>query len=296
MPLDCLVIGGGPAGLMAAIYLGRFRRRLCVVDAGESRASLIPRSHNIPGFAQGLSGGDLVGRMLRQLADLQVPLIEAEVSALAGTQDGFRATWAGGDVDAATVVLACGIIDYHPPFDGWRAAVADGLLRYCPICDAFEATGKRIGVIGPWQHAAAKALFLRGYSKDVTLLTTNNDIDNDTRSELSNAGIETIFAPDPTLRRKGNGLEVMFDGRGTAGYDVLYPAMGAEVRSRLALSLGAEHTGDGYLKVDDHQRTSIHGLYGVGDIVTDLHQISVAFGHAAVAACAIHNSLPRVLA
>jgi thioredoxin reductase (NADPH) len=62
------------------------------------------------------------------------------------------------------------------------------------------------------------------------------------------------------------------------------------------MKLGAEHTGEGYLKVDDHQRSSVDGLYGIGDVVTDLHQISVAFGHAALAACTIHHSLPRRLA
>ena len=79
-------------------------------------------------------------------------------------------------------------------------------------------------------------------------------------------------------------------------FDVLYPAMGAKVRSELALGLGADHNEGGFLKVDDRQHTSVENLFGIGDVVTDLHQISVAFGHAAVAACAAHNRLPRKLA
>src|SRR4051812_41167398 len=67
---DCLIVGGGPAGLMAAIYLARFRRRVCVADAGASRAALIPRSHNVPGFVHGLSGTDLLARMSAQLGEL----------------------------------------------------------------------------------------------------------------------------------------------------------------------------------------------------------------------------------
>lgn len=295
-PLDCLIVGGGPAGLMAAIYLARFHRNVCVVDAGASRAALIPRSHNVPGFVHGLSGTELIKRMSAQLDELAVTRVDAEVTALQRHDRGFLASWNGRTHAAAAVILACGIVDTHPPFDEWRAAVADGLLRYCPVCDAFEATGRRIGVIGPLARAAGKALFLRGYSRDVTLLATEGDDDQAATSRLAEADVEVLFAPDLRLRRRGEGVEAMFaDGR-TAQFDMVYPAMGAEVRSQLAVSLGAEHTGEGYLKVDDRQRTSIGGLYGIGDVVTDLHQISVAFGHAAIAACTIHSSLPPRLA
>ncbi|MCK1359709.1 NAD(P)/FAD-dependent oxidoreductase [Bradyrhizobium sp. 199] len=295
-PLDCLIVGGGPAGLMAAIYLARFRRNVCVVDKGASRAALIPRSHNVPGFVHGLSGADLIARMSAQLDELAVPRVEAEVTALRRHDHGFEASWNGEAHAAATVILASGIVDIHPPFREWRAAVADGLLRYCPVCDAFEATGHRIGVIGPLDRAAGKALFLRGYSHDVTLLAIGQDDERSATSELTEAGIDVVFAPHPHLRRRGGGIEAVIEGGRTLQFDTVYPAMGAEVRSQLAVSLGAEHVGEGNLKVDDHQRTSVSGLYGIGDVVTDLHQISVAFGHAAVAACAIHHSLPRPLA
>ncbi|MBB4375391.1 thioredoxin reductase (NADPH) [Bradyrhizobium sp. Rc3b] len=293
---DCLVVGGGPAGLMAAIYLARFRRSVCVVDLGASRAALIPRSHNVPGFVHGLSGADLIARMSAQLGELAVERVEAEVTALQRRDDGFQAIWNGGALEATTVILASGIVDSHPPFEQWRAAVADGLLRYCPVCDAFEVIGRRIGVVGPLGRAAGKALFLRSYSREVTLLATGQDDEESVTSELVEAGVDIVFAPDLRLRRRVGGLEAVFvDGR-TMQFDTVYPAMGAEVRSQLAVSLDADHTGEGYLKVDDHQRTSVDGLYGIGDVVTDLHQISVAFGHAAVAACTIHHSLPRRLA
>ncbi|CUT15308.1 Thioredoxin reductase EC 1819 [Bradyrhizobium sp.] len=294
-PYDCLIVGGGPAGLMAAIYLARFRRRVCVVDAGASRAALIPRSHNVPGFVHGLSGTDLLARMSAQLGELAVTRVDAEVTALRRHERGFQAIWNGGAHTAAIVVLASGIVDAHPPFDEWRAAVADGLLRYCPVCDAFEAIGRRIGIVGPLQRAAGKALFMRGYSRDVTLLATEDD-GKAAAPELMEAGVEIVVAPGLRLRRRDHCVEAVFaDGR-TAQFEMVYPVMGAEVRSQLAMTLGAEHTGEGYLKVDDHQRSSVDGLYGIGDVVTDLHQISVAFGHAALAACTIHHSLPRRLA
>ncbi|TWB73866.1 NAD(P)/FAD-dependent oxidoreductase [Bradyrhizobium sacchari] len=294
MPLDCVIVGGGPAGLMTAIYLARFRRSVCVIDAGASRAALIPRSHNLPGFAGGLPGTELLARMTAQLAELKVPLVRAEVTVLEKAQDRFQMSWTGGAADAATVVLACGIVDIHPTCEQWRLAVAEGLLRYCPVCDAYEARGRRIAVVGPLDHATPKALFLRGFSSDVTVLATRMNGD-DMASVLSEADISLIHAPDVSLRRSGSKLEAALPDTAVA-FDVVYPAMGAEVRSQLALSLGAARTDEGYLTVDNHQRTSIAGLYGVGDLVVDLHQISVAFGHAAVAACTIHNSLPRRLA
>jgi thioredoxin reductase (NADPH) len=294
--LDCLIIGGGPAGLMAAIYAARFRRKVRVIDAGQSRASLIPRSHNLGGFTHGLSGSELIARMSRQLADLQVSIVKAEVTTLSRTTEGFCAAWDDGEACAPVAVLACGIVDIHPPFDNWREAVEDGLLRYCPICDAFEAKGKRIAVMGPFQHAAGKAIFLRGYSKEVTLLATDEDTDAATRDRLFEAGVTVLTARTPQLRRVRDRVEVTVEGGESAAFEVLYPAMGAKVRSQLAVSLGAEHNEAGFLKVDERQRTSIPGLYGVGDVVTDLHQIAVAFGHGALAACNIHNSLPPAFA
>lgn len=292
---DCVIVGGGPAGLMAAIYLGRFRRRVCLIDAGDSRAALIPRSHNLPGFAHGLSGPELLARMSEQVAGLRIPRVKAEVTGLSRNDQGFVATWDGSEVSAPTLVLASGIVDSQPPFPEWQSAVNDGLLRYCPICDAYEAIGRRIGVIGPWRHAAGKALFLRGYSEDVTLLATDEDGRDQTGEVLAEARVKTMRAARPRLSRRGERVEVTADDV-RVEFDVLYPAMGAEVRSKLALSVGAAHTEDGFLKVDDHQRASVANLYGIGDVVTDLHQIAVAFGHAALAACTIHNSLPRRLA
>ncbi len=166
--------------------------------------------------------------------------------------------------------------------------MADGLLRYCPVCDAHEAIGRRIAVVGPLDQAAAKALFLRGYSRDVTLLATRLNGDN-LKPGLAEAEVHLVEASNVSLRRAGHKLEVVYEGT-TLEFDVIYSAMGAEVRSRLALSLGAAHTKQGYLEVDDHRRTSVAGLYGIGDVVTDLHQISVAFGHA----CGFRRSRPGV--
>ena len=291
MRCEVLIIGGGPAGLMAAIYLARFRRHVVIVDSGASRAALIPRSHNLPGFPHGLSGQDLLGRMKRQVAELGVPIIQGAVNALAPAGAGLLASHAGGEIVAQRVILATGIVDKQTPLPDWLDAVRRGKLRYCPICDAFEAIDRRIAVVGPLHHAAPKALFMRVYSADVTLIPTDDDQDQAVRQRLADAAVRIT----PELRfieSKADGIEAVFADDTSDRFEIVYTAMGAEVRSELALQLGAKHASEGFLDVDAKQRSNVDHLYGIGDVVTDLHQISVAFGHAAVAACHIHHSLP----
>ena len=291
MRTEVLIIGGGPAGLMAAIYLARFRRDVVIVDSGASRAGLIPRSHNLAGFPDGISGQDLLGRMRRQVAELGVPIIQGEVSGLHPAGGVLLASYSRGEITAKRAILATGIVDKQTPLPDWLDAVRQGRLRYCPVCDAFEAIDKKIAVIGPLHHAAAKALFMRVYSADVTLIPTDDDRDEAVRQRLTDAAVRIT----PTLRvieNKPAAIEAVYADGSHECFDIVYPAMGAEVRSELAVQLGAKHDREGFLDVDAKQRSNIDHLYGIGDVVTDLHQISVAFGHAAVAACHAHHSLP----
>ena len=151
----------------------------------------------------------------------------------------------------------------------------------------------RIGVLGPLHTAAGKAQFLRTYSRDVVLLPIDDPAkSSDETQALRNAGI-VVEQRVVDVDRTGERIVALFEGGRRLPIDVLYPALGCEVRSQLATALGARSNDIGNLHVDDKQRTSVEGLYAAGDVVTDLHQISVATGHAAVAATAIHNSLPR---
>jgi thioredoxin reductase (NADPH) len=277
---------------MAAIYLARFQRTVALIDGGASRAALIPKSHNFPAFAEGITGKELLARMRRQVADLGVTTIDSTVQTLSYQHRNFIARYGNGEAHAPKTILATGIVDKQPQIDGWEKAVDEGLLRYCPVCDAYEAREKKLAVIGTLRHAAGKALFLRSYTADVTLIGLDRQSNQRQTEQLRKAGVN-ITDPLLHIRRINNGLirVTLVDGT-SADFDAVYPAMGAEVRSDLAIILGAAHTESGFLKVDDKQQTTVEGLYGIGDVVSDLHQVSVALGHAAVAACHIHNSLP----
>jgi thioredoxin reductase (NADPH) len=289
---DCLIVGGGPAGLTAAVYLARYRRTICLVDSGESRASLIPQSHNYPGF-KGIGGIELLRRLKEQTAQYAVPCEHGVVTALMREADGtFRARLGAKEIRARFVVLATGIVDRKPRIEGCASNESNEAIRYCPICDGYEAIDRRVGVIGG-AAAARKAAFMRTYTRDVLWFSADDpslrapDAPNETDSEgIRWAGrAQKIEAVDGKVR------VTTTDGVRHA-IDLLYPALGCEVRADLANALGARCADAGTLTVDDHQRTSVAGLYAIGDVVTDLHQISVATAHAAVAATDIHNRLP----
>jgi thioredoxin reductase (NADPH) len=144
-------------------------------------------------------------------------------------------------------------------------------------------------VLGSVAHAGSKALFLRTYSREVILFPTAVDGD---RTELDKAGV-AVASPPLSVVPEGKRVVVHTEDGARHVLDTLYPAMGCEVRSDLAAALGADCTDIGTLRVDDHQRTTVKGLFGAGDVVSDLHQLSVATGHAAIAATAIHNGLPK---
>jgi thioredoxin reductase (NADPH) len=288
---DCIVVGGGPGGLTAATYLARYRRRVLVFDTGATRAAWIPKSRNCPGFPHGVGGPELLERMREQALAFGVETVPAEVTALHRDADGFSVRHDGIERRARTVILATGCEDILPELPALDDAVACGAMRLCPICDAFEAVDHRIAVYGPADKAAAHARFLRTYSSRVALVPSQPcDDAKSLRNELDDAGVELTAVPTG-LDFDGQRCTFVFDD-GPRAFDVVYPMLGLVSRSSLAVGAGADCDEDGALVVDRHQMTSVDGLYAIGDVVSALNQISVATGHAAIAATDVHNRLP----
>ena len=293
--VECVIVGGGPAGLTAAIYLARYRRRIALFDCGESRAAWIPRSHNCPGFPQGISGKELLARLTEQVRQYAVEAVRTEVTEVTrlGTE-GFVVRAGDARLTTRMILLATGIVDIEPDMEHLRAAIRDGHVRICPVCDGFEVIDKDVAVFGPAEKATQKALFLRPYTSTLTVLLSRGErLTTQQRSLLSTAGIGWEEQCVHELSIDGNDVvAVLADGRRYA-IDVLYPALGSAIRSTLALQLGAQCAEEGYLKTDAHQHTSVPGLYAAGDVVAELNQICVATGHAAIAATAIYNELRK---
>src|SRR4051812_18099627 len=135
--IDAVIVGGGPGGLTAAVYLARYRRGVLVVDSSESRAALIPETHNYPGFADGIAGSALLDALAQQARTYGVNMIQDRVAAVEKTQFGFAIKCGQTEVAARRVILATGLVDRTIPIPGLREAIDHGCIRYCPICDGF---------------------------------------------------------------------------------------------------------------------------------------------------------------
>lgn len=294
-PHDCLIIGGGPAGLTAAIYLARYHLNVMVIDEGCSRAATIPLSRNHAGFPDGVSGVELLDRMRIQARKYGAQFADGRVVAVTSNSDGFDIRTNGYDVTRArTVVLATGVVNRRPamPAETHDDAVARGLIRYCPICDAYEITDQRVAVIGTGDRGFNEAVFLRSFTTDVTLIApeVEHRLTVQQAVRLEEFGIQIVNGPAECCRLLDDGISIK-TSRGDEAFSAVYPALGSDVHSELAALLGAERTGEGCIVVDQHQRTSVRRLYAAGDVVSGLDQMSHAMGQAGVAATAIRNDL-----
>ena len=292
--VDCLVVGAGPAGLTAGLYLRRFLRDVVIVDAGNSRAKRIPESNNYPGFPHGINGEALLARLREQLAHAQGSVLTGTVDALRTAADRFVAEVGTQEIASRTVVLATGVCNLEPALEGIDAVRRDGLLRQCPVCDAYEFAGKRMVVIGGDRHCVREALFLRDFTDDITVLGTAPDarISGEQRRDLERSGIASNDAyAVAVMECDDKGIALRLSDSTVHRFDVLYSAMGTQPQSELARQLGARLDEAGNVVVDAHCETNVSGFYAVGDIVSALDQLAVAAGHAAIAATAIHNRL-----
>ena len=293
--LDCLIVGGGPAGLTAAIYLARFRRSVRVIDSGSSRALLIPTSHNYPGFPDGISGRDLLARLREQARKYGAQITAGRVDRVDRTEDGaFTAGCGTEKVDARTLLFATGVVDIEPELPNVKAAIRGGLVRHCPICDGYEVIDKKVAVIGHGASGVGEARFLRHYTGALTLFTlgARDALGGDDRASLERDGIVIVEEAIAEVCTEQGAIIGLTTASGkTYRFDTLYSALGCRMRSELPRQLGAACDERGQVIVDDKLRTSVENVYAAGDVTSDLNQIAVAAGHAAIAATAIHNSL-----
>ena len=285
---DAIVIGAGPAGLTAATYLGRFRRRVLVLDGGPSRASWIPESHNTPGFPEGVSGEALLTRLRTQALRYGAQIRVERAETMQREPDGFHFPQGGGSGRSRFVVLATGLLDRKPQLAGVDEAIKHGIVRLCPICDAYEAIDDKIAVLGDGDFGAREALCLRTYSPRVSLLNLGGELSD--YEALSAAGIRVVDIDIHDLELQSGTVRLRTESS-FLEFDYLYLALGCVLQSGLARVWGAEHDDQGNLVVDAHQQTSIDKVYAIGDVSRGLNQIAVATGEAAIAATDIHNRL-----
>ena len=221
----------------------------------------------------------------------------AEVDRLERNAEGeFGAMTSEGPVQAPRVLIATGVVDREPELPDLYDSIQRGFLRHCPICDAYEASGQSVAIIGYGKCSVQEALLLRRYTSDLTLLTMGRpfEFSDADRRALAEAQVRILDEPVRHLGVEGQRIGSWHMESGEQHtFETIYSALGHDVRSGPLQGLGVETDEDGALLVDDHQRTNVPGLYAAGDMVRGLAQIAVAMGQGAIAATDIHNSLPK---
>ena len=286
--------------MTAALYLARYNRSFVLFDGGDSRAAWIPESHNLPLFTQGIAGPEILRRQRDHVQAYGGSDHRGRGNKLIKANSSFTVEFQreGGQtsrLNARFIVLATGVVDIPPRIPNVKEAVKRGLIRYCPICDGYEARGRKVGVIGVGNRGLGEAVFIaRTYCSDVTLLSFHEPLvlsDQELQTAKEH-GIAVIREPISALALDGRAVDARASGtERDYQFDVMYSALGVQYRSGLATALGAQSDDAGALKVDDHSQTTVPGLYAAGDVTQGLNQIVVAMGQAARAATHIHDRL-----
>jgi thioredoxin reductase len=291
-PVDVAIVGGGPAGLSAALLLGRCRRQVVVIDAGEQRNR---KAHAIHGYLtrDGASPTDILRVAETEL--LRYPTVRLQsgiVTEITGARGAFELRTAdGGALAARRVLLATGVIDVVPGIEGLPELFGRS-VHHCPHCDGYEYAGQPIGVYGQAGPGVEAALGLLAWSDDVVLFTDGRPLRPEDRRRCEDLGV--TVRDERVVRLEGH------DGRlaGVALADgstvprvALFLVAGQREQSDLAKQLGCEINAAGVVVADEHEVTRVPGVYVAGDAAVGEQLVVVAAAEGAIAATKIHASL-----
>jgi thioredoxin reductase (NADPH) len=299
---DVVVVGGGPAGLTTALYATRLGQDTAVIDRGGGRAAMMADTHNVIGVTEDVSGVEFLetakeqvqsygGDVHREFVSAVEPVDEARHSSeVRGRR--FRLETADATYEARRVVLATGFSDANP--DPPLPPTGRG-LHWCLHCDAYMFVDEPVFVMGTGDSAAYVAMIMLNFTDDVDLLTRSDDPEwsEDTATMLGHHPVDVVHEDVESISRDESGWLESFtftDGT-TREYRGGFPMYGSNYNTDLAEQLGCELTDDGTIDVGDHGRTSVDGVYAVGDITPGHNQIPVAMGQGARAGIDIHMDL-----
>ena len=290
--VDALIVGGGPAGLSAAIYLARALRSVVLCDATRpGRSDWAQTNFNYLGFPDGISIVELTARGRRQAERFGARILDHEVTALARGSDGFVATVDGAPLRCRAVVLATGVADKWVPFPGHEAYIGRS-MHWCVVCDGHEMAGQRVLVVGRTAEAAEMAVQMRRYAASVALLVEagTEPMPQPALDALHRSGVPILLGAIASARARATGYfaaVTLADGT-EIEVDHVFSLRGAVPNTKLAASLGVKLTAEGYIQVDTEAHTSVRGVFAAGDVTRLFsHQVITAAHEGAAAAMAL---------
>lgn len=295
---DAVIVGGGPAGLSAAIYLARFNRSVLVIDAGEGRSTSHERNENYLGFPEGIASRELRRRGQQQAARFGAEFAESRADSIERNGAGFRVGCRGASVACRTLILATGVVDILPEIEGVEEYLGRSLF-WCITCDGWKTRGKRVAVVGNSDEAAVTCLQFQNFTDKLVLICNCKPeeiaMSERTRRHLLEANIPIVGGCIVRVVGDDGMMRVveLNDGR-RVDLDCMINQQGSRPNSDLALVLGAQLSPEGYIEVDDEQRTNVPMLYAAGDVTRVFaHQIVTAAHEGATAAQAANYDLYR---
>jgi thioredoxin reductase len=287
--VDCAIVGGGAAGLSAALVLGRARRSAVVFDAGEQSNLVAPHVGGLFGHDRGPPAD--VYRIARdQLSPYPtVEIRRSNVTAARPVDGGFAVAADGSQTPARRILLATGIRYELPDIPGLEPLWGDSVF-HCPFCHGWEMRDRRLAVLGEGDELVARASLLRCWSDDVVALSNGTPLTD--ADEFDRAGIDVIVEGIVELRTSDDDgrrtlQAVAFDDGRVLERDGLMIQPRLSQRSALAAELGVALTDRGTVHVDAHGRTSVRGIYAAGDVAGETQQVINAAAAGATAAYAI---------
>lgn len=290
---NVVIVGGGPAGLSAAIYLGRAKRKVLVVDSNETMCRWEPHIDNYLGFPESISGEELLKRGRQQAQRYEIEFVEDRIEEASGKIGKFKVEGKENKYEGARVLLATGIFHVPPAIPALECCLGHSMF-FCKDCDGFRVQGKRIAIFGTNNDTVEYALGMLAYSPCVFVMTNGfrPTWDKEHAAWLEEYEIR-VFSNrvDDVEHDEGQMRSLKFDDGSKLVLDTLFTTRGDIVKNRLAAELGAELDENGEVVVDKCMMTSVRGLYAAGCVTPANCQIIIAAGQGATAAQSINRSL-----
>jgi thioredoxin reductase len=291
---DVAIVGGGPAGLTAGIWLGRYLRRVVLIDAGDPRNWETRGIHGYLGL-EGVTPRELRSRGREECRRYGATLIDATVSQIDQVDEElFRLTLdSGTPVTASRILLAIGVHDMWPDVPGLEKCYGD-TAHVCPDCDGYEARDRKTVVIASGRKAAGLALALTTWTREIVICTNGAaaNMSDDILAKLDALNIPIIEASiNRVTSSGGEARSLELAGGMCLDCDQIFFAIGQEPSDDLGAQLGCKRDEIGRVVTDLHFHTSVRNVYAAGDIIHGPQLAIAAAGIGAVAALAIHHSL-----